>query len=64
CVAPRKLAFMSLLNGEKEPASKDLISDQMAFPESFYAKSNPDHFKIIPISAKGVIYTIADWLEK
>jgi hypothetical protein len=48
----------------QEKVRKALLAQFGPFPESFYAKSNPDHFKIIPISAEGVIYTIADWLER
>ena len=64
CVAPRKLAFIGLLDGHKKPAIKNIIVDQMNFPESVYANSNSGNLKIMPIPEGGVSNALIEWLEE
>ena len=64
CIAPRKLLFIDLLNGEKKTASKELIADQMPFPASVYLRSSPGNFKIIPAPDFGIDHTLVDWLKE
>jgi len=63
CIAPRKLLFIDLLNGEKRPASKELITDQMAFPASVYLRRSPGNFKIISTPDFGIDHTLIEWLR-
>ena len=62
CIAPRKLAFIGLLDGKKEPATNELISDQMSFPVSVYKKTKPANLKIISVSDEEISQTLTDWL--
>lgn len=64
CVAPRKLTFIGLQHADKEPASDDLVSDQMAFPKAVYAKRAPGNLKILSTPEAGAGQALAGWLEK
>jgi hypothetical protein len=63
CVAPRKLSFIGLANAKKEPASKDVVMDQMAFPRSVYANDAPANLRMMSLPENGISQIIADWLE-
>jgi hypothetical protein len=64
CIAPRKLAYFGLLNGEKEPASESLISEQMGFTRNTYAQCSPGSLKIAPVIDENISAAIISWLSK
>jgi hypothetical protein len=64
CIAPRKLAYMGLLNGERIPLNRKLIMGKMALPISVYAKSCPGNLKIMPILEGGIVDFLTGWLKK
>ncbi len=49
CMAPGKVAIADLRDQSLEPASEDLIKQEMTFPLSVYSqKGVPDNLKIMP----------------
>jgi dienelactone hydrolase len=40
CFAPRKIAFVELTDQMKQPASKELIDDELSFPRLVYSSEN------------------------
>jgi dienelactone hydrolase len=40
CIAPRKIALVELKNEMKQPASKELIDEELSFPRSVYSRKN------------------------
>jgi hypothetical protein len=63
CVAPRKLLFIGLLDGEKEPASKALMMDQMDYLKLVYEEKSTGNLKIIPFPNDGIINSLITWLK-
>jgi dienelactone hydrolase len=64
CVAPRKLTFAALRNAMNEPASDEVITEQMGFATSVYARTAPGNLKIIPMKENEINQLITSWLEK
>lgn len=64
CIAPRKLTFAGLQDGEKKDAPVDQVNAQMKFPKSIYAKSAPANLTITKLPAGDMAESIAAWLEK
>lgn len=65
CIAPRKLLLAELKDCMKEPASKQLIDRELAFPREIYSKNNaPNNLKVIDWSADKNIDEIIDWVLK
>ncbi|WP_172594508.1 alpha/beta hydrolase family protein [Mariniphaga sediminis] len=64
CVAPRKQAFIGLLDGEKKLAVKELVADQMTYPRSVYTKNNSDNLKIIPDRIDKTSTILIKWLTE
>lgn len=49
CIAPRKIALAEIKNPMKQPASVELIDEELAFPRSVYGnKNSTDNFRILP----------------
>jgi hypothetical protein len=40
CMAPRKIALVELKDQMKQPASKELIDEELSFPRSVYSLKN------------------------
>lgn len=64
CIAPRKLTFAGLQNGEKKDAPSDLVDEQMKFAKSIYAKAAPGKLTITALPDRDMAESIASWLEK
>ncbi len=47
CLAPRKIVLAGLIDSMLEPASTELISKELEFPRSVYAKRAPGNLKIL-----------------
>jgi dienelactone hydrolase len=63
CIAPRKLTFAGLQDGEKKDAPADQVNGQMKFAKSIYAKS-PGKLTIASLPEGEMAESIAAWLEK
>ncbi|HZK61297.1 MAG TPA: hypothetical protein VFC41_04420, partial [Anaerovoracaceae bacterium] len=60
CIAPRKIALVELKDQMKQPASKDLIDEELSFPRSVYSLKNvAKNLNIIPSTDD--IVSIAGW---
>ncbi|RIH62840.1 xylan esterase [Mariniphaga sediminis] len=64
CAAPKRLTFVGMSNGQKKPASEELIIDQMAYPRSVYDKSNPGNLNMIRTTGNEIGQLLIDCLMK
>lgn len=60
CMAPRKIALVELKDQMKQPASKELIEEELAFPLAVYSVGNLTKRMNI-LSTADVISTIVGW---
>ena len=60
CIAPRKIALVSLNNHMLEPASDKLINEELNFPRSAYSfKKAKENLRVLPFT--GNLLPIVDW---
>jgi dienelactone hydrolase len=60
CVAPRKIALVELKDQMKQPASKELIHEELSFPRNIYSLKNVSkNMNIMPSNQD--LTTVVDW---
>lgn len=60
CVAPRKIALVELKDQMTQPASKELIDEELSFPQNIYSLKNVSkNMNILPSNQD--ITTVVDW---
>lgn len=60
CMAPRRIALLDLKDHMKQPASKELIDDELIFPQSVYLRNNiPKNLNTL-LSPKDLV-SIVNW---
>jgi dienelactone hydrolase len=63
CIAPRKVLLSELKDQMKNPASEDLINEELSFPRSVYSfKDVPENLKVL--SSYESLNSIVDWCFK
>jgi hypothetical protein len=60
CIAPRKVALAELKDQMLEPASAELITQELAFPRSVFSSIKvPENIKIVPSHES--LGSLVDW---
>ena len=63
CIAPRRVLLAGIKDQLLEPASDELINQELQFPRSAYSfKNAPDNLKVLP--SYGNIESLVDWSFK
>jgi len=62
CIAPRKVLLSELKDQMKDPASKELIEEEFAFPRSvYYSKNSSGNFRIMDLEPSVDVDSVIDW---
>ena len=60
CIAPRKVALMGINDQMKQPASRELVDEELSFPHSVYSLNNSvNNLNILPATQD--IYSVIEW---